>query len=86
MKNQTRNQLKRCQKKPSSYVSQISATSSLTINLGNYNSGKVEFSEVKIIACDHKIDLKKEKEKLWDEVNMEVDKQIGDLKAAFTKK
>ena len=81
-----RKQLNRYKKTPSIYTSQISATSSLTINLGNYNSGKVEFSEVKTIQANHPINLTQEKKKLWDEVNKEVDTQIGELKDAFTKK
>lgn len=61
-------------------VSRISATSSVTINLGNYNSARLEFTMEKTINDSSKIDLEEEKKKLWDEINLEVDKQAQDVK------
>ena len=61
-------------------VSKISATSSVTINLGNYNSARVEFTMEKVINDSTKIDLEKEKAKLWDEINREVDNQAQDIR------
>lgn len=61
-------------------VSKISATSSVTINLGNYNSARVEFTMEKVINDSTKIDLEQEKAKLWDEINREVDNQAQDIR------
>ena len=61
-------------------TTKISATSSLTINLGNYNSGRVEMTIEKTINNPDKVNIEEEKAKLWDEVNSEVDKQIQDLR------
>lgn len=61
--------------KPPISISKISATSSATINLGNYNSARLEFTMEKVINDPSKIDIEEEKEKLWEEVNGEVDKQ-----------
>ena len=61
-------------------VSKISATSSVTINLGNYNSARVEFTMEKTINDPSKIDLEAEKAKLWDEINREVDTQAQDIR------
>lgn len=64
-------------------TTRISATSSLTVNLGNYNSGRVEMTIEKSINNPDLIDMKKVKEELWEEVNTEVDKQIQDLRNAM---
>ena len=65
---------------------EITATSSLTINLGNYNSARIEFSVTKeIIEEGTEEEMKKVKEELWDEVNKEVDNQIAELKTVFNK-
>lgn len=61
-------------------VTKISATSSITINLGNYNSARLEFTMEKRINRPEEIDIEAEKEKLWNEVNAEVDKQAQDVK------
>lgn len=61
-------------------VTKISATSSITVNLGNYNSAKLEFTMEKRINRPDLINLEEEKEKLWNEVNAEVDKQAQDVK------
>lgn len=61
-------------------TTRISATSSLTVNLGNYNSGRVEMTIEKTINDSSLVDLEKVKTELWDEVNQEVDNQIRDLK------
>lgn len=61
-------------------TTKISATSSLTINLGNYNSGRIEMTIERTINEPDKVNLEEEKTKLWDEVNAEVDKQIQDLR------
>ena len=66
-------------------VKEITATSSITINLGNYNSGKLEFSMKKVINNPEAINLEEEKAKLWEEVNNEVDKQAELLKQCFKK-
>ncbi len=60
--------------------SKISATSSVTINLGNYNSARLEMTIEKIINRPEEIDIEVEKEKLWNEVNAEVDKQAQDVR------
>lgn len=62
---------------------EISATSSLTINLGNYNSARLEFSIKKRINDINAINLEEEKSKLWDEVNQEVDNQVQELKKSL---
>lgn len=72
--------------KPAIAVKEITASSSLTINLGNYNSGKLEFSMTKTINKPEQIDLEAEKEALWNEVNSEVDRQAQELKNVFNKK
>lgn len=64
-------------------TTRISATSSLTVNLGNYNSGRVEMTIEKSINNPDLVDMKKVKEELWEEVNTEVDKQIQDLRNAM---
>ena len=64
-------------------TTRISATSSLTVNLGNYNSGRVEMTIEKSINNPDLVDMKKVKEELWEEVNTEVDKQIQDLRNAI---
>lgn len=61
-------------------VTKISATSSVTINLGNYNSARVEFTMEKAINDASKINLEEEKEKLWNEINNEVDRQAQDIR------
>lgn len=61
-------------------TTKISATSSVTINLGNYNSARLEFTMEKVINNPEAINLEEEKAKLWDEVNAEVDKQAQDVK------
>ena len=66
-------------------TTKISVTSSLTINLGNYNSGRVEMSIEKTINNPENVDIEKVKEEAWNEVNSEVDKQIADLKASISK-
>ena len=66
--------------KPAITTSKISATSSITINLGNYNSARVEFTMEKTINDESKINLEEEKEKLWNEINAEVDKQAQDIR------
>ena len=67
-------------------TTRISATSSLTINLGNYNSGRIEMTIEKTINDPSAINLEEEKAKLWDEVNSEVDKQAQDLRESVLKK
>lgn len=64
-------------------TTRISATSSLTVNLGNYNSGRVEMTIEKSINNPDLVDMKKVKEELWEEVNTEVDRQIQDLRNAM---
>lgn len=66
-------------KQPIEY-SKISATSSVTINLGNYNSARLEMTIEKVINRPELVDIEAEKEKLWNEVNAEVDKQAQDVK------
>lgn len=61
-------------------VTKISATSSITINLGNYNSARLEFTMEKRINNPEAINLEEEKTKLWDEVNAEVDRQAQDVR------
>ena len=61
-------------------VTKISATSSITINLGNYNSARLEFTMEKRINNPEAINLEEEKAKLWDEVNAEVDRQAQDVR------
>lgn len=67
-------------KKQSIEYSKISATSSVTINLGNYNSARLEMTIEKVINRPELVDIEAEKEKLWNEVNAEVDKQAQDVK------
>lgn len=64
-------------------VTKISATSSVTINLGNYNSARVEMTIEKKINRPDRVNLKEEKEKLWDEVNAEVDRQAQEIRASL---
>ncbi len=66
-------------KQPIEY-SKISTTSSVTINLGNYNSARLEMTIEKVINRPELVDIEAEKEKLWNEVNAEVDKQAQDVK------
>lgn len=66
-------------------VKEITATSAITINLGNFNSGKLEFSMKKVINNPEEVNLEEEKAKLWEEVNNEVDKQAELLKQCFKK-
>lgn len=66
-------------------VTKISATSSITVNLGNYNSARLEFTIEKRINNPEAINLEEEKAKLWDEVNAEVDKQAQDVKESLRK-
>lgn len=68
------------EKEKAIYTSKISATSSVTINLGNYNSGRLEMTIEKTITNPDMVDIEEEKAKLWDEVNSEVDKQAQDLR------
>ena len=68
------------QTQPAIEVTKISATSSVTINLGNYNSARLEFTMEKRINNPEGINLEEEKTKLWDEVNAEVDKQAQDVR------
>lgn len=64
---------------------EMTATSSLTVNLGNYNSARIEFSITKEINNDANVDMEQLKQELWNEVNTEVDNQIEDIKNAFKK-
>ena len=62
-------------------TTRIVVTSSLTVNLGNYNSGRIEMSIEKVLTGEESDEeIAKIKNDSWDEVNFEVDKQIRDLK------
>lgn len=73
------------QRKNNVRTTQMTATSSLTVNLGNYNSARIEFSVTKEINNDANVDMEQLKQELWNEVNTEVDNQIEDIKNAFKK-
>lgn len=73
------------QRKNNVRTTQMTATSSLTVNLGNYNSARIEFSITKEINNDANVDMEQLKQELWNEVNTEVDNQIEDIKNAFKK-
>ncbi len=64
-------------------TTRIIATSSFTLNLGNFNSAKVEFTMEKVINNPDNVNLEEEKEKLWNEVNDEVDKQIRAIRQSI---
>lgn len=65
------------------YTSKISASSSLTVNLGNYNSARIEMTIEKTITNPSMVDIEKVKKDLWDEVNNEVDNQVMELKRSI---
>lgn len=64
-------------------TTKIIATSSFTLNLGNFNSAKIEFTMEKVINNPDNVNLEEEKAKLWNEVNDEVDKQIRAIRQSI---
>ena len=59
-------------------TTKITATSRASVKV-NDNYYTLEFSEERTVPDIEGIDLKKEKELLWDEVNSQVDKQVEDV-------
>lgn len=59
-------------------TTKITATSRASVKV-NDNYYTLEFSEERMVPDIEGVDLKKEKELLWDEVNSQVDKQVEDV-------
>lgn len=73
----------------SDYVSKcktktISATSRASVKVGD-SFYTLEFTEERTVPQTSTVDLIKEKDLLWDEVNSQVDKQIEDVLRTFKK-
>lgn len=62
----------------------ISATSRASIKVGD-SFYTLEFTEERTVPQTSGVDLVKEKDALWDEVNSQVDKQIEDVLRTFKK-
>lgn len=62
----------------------ISATSRASIKVGD-SFYTLEFTEERTVPQTSNVDLIKEKDLLWDEVNSQVDKQIEDVLRTFKK-
>ena len=62
----------------------ISATSRASIKVGD-SFYTLEFTEERTVPQTSEVDLVKEKDALWDEVNSQVDKQIEDVLRTFKK-
>ena len=62
----------------------ISATSRASIKVGD-SFYTLEFTEERTVPQTSGVDLIKEKDALWDEVNSQVDKQIEDVLRTFKK-
>ena len=73
----------------SDYVSKcktktISATSRASVKVGD-SFYTLQFTEERTVPQTSIVDLSKEKDLLWDEVNSQVDKQIEDVLRTFKK-
>lgn len=61
---------------------EIRADSSMTVEL-NKKWFKVNYGETRIIRQPDKVNIEEERNKLWNTVNGEVDKQIADIIQSF---
>lgn len=62
----------------------ISATSRASVKVGD-SFYTLEFTEERLVPQTANVNLEQEKELLWDEVNLQVDKQIEDVLRTFKK-
>lgn len=61
---------------------EIRADSSATVEI-NKKWFKVSYGETRIINNPQAVDMNEERQKIWDTVNSEVDKQIQDIIESF---
>lgn len=65
-------------------INKITATSRMSIKI-NDNFYTIEYSEERLIPDVNDIDVIKERELLWEQVNSEVDNQIEDIYELYKK-
>lgn len=65
-------------------ITRLVCTHALTLNLGNYQSGKFEFT-MEATINNPNTNIEDIKKRLWDDVSFEIDKQAAYLQKSFGK-
>lgn len=65
-------------------ITKLTCSHALTLNLGNYQSAKFEFT-MEATINNPNTNIEEVKQRLWNDVGFEIDKQASELKKSFGK-